>query len=345
MRIDVENGWYHITSRGINRQAIYFEDRDREHFLELVSELPERFGVLVHAYVLMSNHFHFLIQTPRANASTAMHWVKTGYTIWFNIKHDGCGPLFQGRFTSVPVDGRGSWALEASKYVHLNPVRLKSVGQGKAARKAERTGLTGGPTQEQVKERLELLRGYRWSSCRAYGGYESGPEWLTKEELWWRAGGKEADKARAYRKYIEAAVRSGGEEPSESWLEKVVWGSKRYMEKMGRYVKGDRREQGAIKEWDKPVGFEEVVRMVEKLKGEKWEDFADRHGDWGRDVALWTARKWSGMSLKELGKKAGGLDYTAVSQAVRRIEERAERDRELSKHLQTIRRQMSNVKT
>ena len=137
LRIDVVGGWYHVTARGIERRSVFRNDRDNAHFLELLEEMRERYAVTVHAYVLMGNHYHLLIQTPEANASQALQWLNVSYSAWFNRRHGRCGPLFQGRFKSVLVDGNGGWALEASVYVHLNPVRVKRLGLDKGGRRAE----------------------------------------------------------------------------------------------------------------------------------------------------------------------------------------------------------------
>ena len=79
LRINVAGGWYHITARGNNRQAIFVDKRDREHFLELLEEMGARFDVRIHAYVLMDNHYHLLITTPQANASRAVQWLNVSY--------------------------------------------------------------------------------------------------------------------------------------------------------------------------------------------------------------------------------------------------------------------------
>ena len=81
------NGRSHVTARGNERRAIYRNDQDRTHFLELLGEMVERSGVQVHAYVLMDNHYHLMLQTPEANLSRAMHWLNAGYCIWFNTRH------------------------------------------------------------------------------------------------------------------------------------------------------------------------------------------------------------------------------------------------------------------
>ena len=86
-RIEIPDGRYHLTARGNERRAIFRDDRDREHFLDLLAELPERFGTLLHGFVLMPNHYHLLLQTPEANLSRTGQWLNVSYSVWFNRRH------------------------------------------------------------------------------------------------------------------------------------------------------------------------------------------------------------------------------------------------------------------
>jgi putative transposase len=144
LRIDVEGGWYHVMSRGIEKRTIFLDDTFRLHFLELLGEMTDRFVVEVHAYVLMDNHYHLILRTPGANASQAMQWLNVSFSAWSNAKRQRVGHVFQGRFRSTLIDGAGAWLLGLSAYVHLNPVRVSALGLGKAANKAESLGLADG---------------------------------------------------------------------------------------------------------------------------------------------------------------------------------------------------------
>jgi REP element-mobilizing transposase RayT len=104
LRIERPGGRYHVTARGNERKAVYRDDTDRFHFLELLSEATERFGIRIHAYVLMDNHFHQLLETPEANLSRAMQWLNVSYSVWFNRRHKRVGHLFQGRFKSLVIE-------------------------------------------------------------------------------------------------------------------------------------------------------------------------------------------------------------------------------------------------
>ena len=104
LRIDHAGGWYHVTGRGNERRAIYRADRDRLHFLELLGEMVARFRLRCHAFVLMENHYHLLLELTEPNLSRALQWLNLSYSLWFNRRHDRSGHLFQGRFKSIVVE-------------------------------------------------------------------------------------------------------------------------------------------------------------------------------------------------------------------------------------------------
>src|SRR5436309_3593862 len=197
LRIERLGGRYHVTARGNEQKPIYRRDTDREHFLQLLAQLRDRFGVKVHAYVLMDNHFHLLLETPEANLSQAMQWLGVSYSIWFNRRHDRAGHLFQGRFKAVIVEDDAGWQ-ELARYVHLNPVRVLGLGLGKRQRAASRAGLVARPEPAVIAERLRLLREYRWSSYRSYAGYCAPLNWICGEPVDRLCGGSSrADRQRA----------------------------------------------------------------------------------------------------------------------------------------------------
>lgn len=189
LRLEMPGGRFHATLRGNNRQPIFREDSDRDRFLELLSELPERFGTRLHAYVLMDNHVHLLLETPEPNLSRTMQWLGVSYSMWFNARHRRSGHLFQGRFKAFVVEDLPGWQ-EVARYVHLNPVRVARLGLGKANRSASRLGVAPAPSPELVGERLRVLREYPWSSYRGYAGYQKPLEWVWPEPLRRVCGGR-----------------------------------------------------------------------------------------------------------------------------------------------------------
>lgn len=140
LRINYENAWYHVMNRGANRQLIYKSNFHRNIFYAVLEEIVERFQIEIHAFCLMSNHYHLLVKTPLANLSKAMRHLNSVYTQRFNLTENRDGPLFRGRFKSILVDS-DTYLLQVSRYIHLNPVEANICSH---------------PAE------------YRWSSYRAY---------------------------------------------------------------------------------------------------------------------------------------------------------------------------------
>jgi putative transposase len=343
LRIERAGGRYHLSARGNERRDIFRDERDRQHFLDLLAGLPERFGSRLHAYVLMPNHYHLLVETPEGNLSRLGQWLNVSYSVWFNRRHQRSGHLFQGRFAAILIEDDAGFQ-EVGRYVHLNPVRILRLGLDKRRRAIGRLGLAPAPSREAVQERLGVLRAWRWSSYPAYAGWAPVPQWLSAEVLGRSCGGRTAaEKRTALRAYTESAVREGlPERPWERLIGGVILGSERFARAVRAKLQPDEREQPGARQLSGRVNWEQIVQAVESAKGESWAQFRDRHGDWGRDVALWVGRRLGRLKLRELAQLAGGLDYTTAGAAVNRISLRLAHDETLRRQVQRIERQLSN---
>ena len=153
LRLEFIGALYHVTSRGDRREEIYDTDQDRESFLAILGEVCERYNWVCHAYCLMSNHYHLLIETPDANLSKGMRQLNGVYTQTYNRANDKAGHVFQGRYKAILVE-KEAYLLELSRYIVLNPVRAKMVRSAKD---------------------------WRWSSYRATVGQSPTPSWLTTD--------------------------------------------------------------------------------------------------------------------------------------------------------------------
>ena len=341
LRIERAGAWYHLTARGNERQPIYRDPRDYQHCGELLAEAVERFRWRLHAYVLMKSHFHLMVETRDANLSRSMQWLAVSYTVWFNRRHARAGHLFQGRFKSIIVEP-AAWAVELSRYLHLNPVRIKSLGLSKSDRAQARMPGGAAPDRELVARRLETLRQFRWSSYRAYIGAVSPPPWLTCESILEMIGpGTAPERQRRYRAHVEEAARQGlPGSPWENLRGQIALGSPKFLRKIRETISGNRREQPSLGRMVDRADWARVVAVAERIKGEPWEQFANRHGDWGRDLALYLGRKRCQMKLAELGACAGGMDYASVGMALRRFEHRLRRDKKLARKVENALNQL-----
>src|ERR1017187_5407979 len=207
LRIEFAGALYHLTSRGNERRNIFRSDRDRKAFLTLLGIAAKRFGWSVTAWVLMSNHFHLVIQTLEPNLSRGMQWLNGSYAGYFNRVHGRCGHLFQGRFKAFLID-KETYFAEVLRYVVLNPVRATMV------------------------ERPEQ---YKWSSYRATAGLDIAPDWFDLVAALELFGAEHAAAQPAYREFVLAKI--GCEDRLwDKLVNQLYLGSEGWLKKMRRQV-------------------------------------------------------------------------------------------------------------
>ncbi len=147
LRLEFPGALYHVTSRGDRREAIYEDDGDRKEFLSVLDSVCHTYNWVCHAYCLMSNHYHLLIETPDANLSMGMRQLNGVYTQTFNRRHGRVGHVFQGRYKAILVE-KENYLLELSRYIVLNPVRadmVRSAGEWPWSSYRATTGQVKGP--------------------------------------------------------------------------------------------------------------------------------------------------------------------------------------------------------
>ncbi len=170
LRLAIPGGLYHVTSRGNDRQVVYFDDRDRTRFIDLLAGVVERFHLLCHSYCLMSNHYHLLLETPKANLSLAMRQLNGLYAQSFNRRHGRCGHVFQARFRSILVQ-KESHLLRCARYIVRNPVRARMCEQPGQWRWSSYNALAGRAPAEGFLCTDELLRMFASTRRRAQERY------------------------------------------------------------------------------------------------------------------------------------------------------------------------------
>ena len=120
LRIEYPDAHYHVTSRGNERKDVFKSQKDREQFLSYLESAVSRYDAVIHAYCLMSNHYHLLLETPSGNLSKIMQHINGAYTSYFNVKRKRSGHLFQGRYKAIVIEA-DEYVQELSRYIHLKP--------------------------------------------------------------------------------------------------------------------------------------------------------------------------------------------------------------------------------
>ena len=176
LRIEFPGAVYHVMARGNARSPIYLDDADRGMFLNVLGRVVSDFNWLCHAYCLLTNHYHLLIETSEGNLSAGMRQLNGVYTQRFHKVHGSSGHLFQGRFKSILVD-KDSYLLQLCRYILLNPVRA---------------GLVRDPAD------------FKWSSYRAMIGKDAVPEFLTTDWLLSQFAEHRPEARRQFRQFVLA---------------------------------------------------------------------------------------------------------------------------------------------
>ena len=296
LRIEMENGIYHVTARGWERRVVVRDDRDRQKWFQLLDRVVVRYGWRFFAWALMDNHFHLFFQTPDANLSAGMHDLNSGYATWFNRRYRRAGSLFQGRFKAILVEDE-SYCWTLSRYIHLNPVRAKMV---------------------------QRPEDYSWSSYRYYLRSGDAPDWLDWQSVLAEIG-KAPGRARGvYRRFVEEGLQVQVASPLEAVVGRVLLGSAEWIEKM-RHVLGSVEPDPNVAErkhlaW-RPSPEQIEAAVAEEFGVESSQLFAKRiRNHEARVAAIYLIRKLTDVSAKQLGQRYGDVSQAAISKAVQRAE-------------------------
>jgi REP element-mobilizing transposase RayT len=312
LRIEYAGALYHITSRGNERKKIFLGDGDRKKFLGILEDYHDRYGILIHSYVLMDNHYHLILETPKGNLLKVMHGLNGGYTGYFNRKYGRSGHLFQGRYKGIIIE-KDSYLIPLSRYVHLNPMRAKIV------------------------ERPEQ---YRWSSYPGYIGKGKENGWVEYSWILSQFGSDRLRSKRKYRGYTEEALKKNVKSPLKSLHSQVILGGEEFIKGIKGMLTGETLSHEIIERKrliEYPL-LDEVVRRV--ARAFKIDEGVIRgkggRANTARKVALYLAQQYTGLSNQAIGDLFGGIHYSAVSKASCRLREEMISDKGLSKLIDEV---------
>lgn len=206
IRIEFHNALYHVTSRGDRREDIFEDDGDRLMFLSILEQVIAQFNWICHAWCLMDNHYHLLIQTPDGNLSKGMRQFNGVYTQASNRRHQRVGHLFQGRFKAILADS-DAYLLELTRYIVLNPVRA---------------GMVKKPAD------------WRWSSYRACVGLEPAAPWLAVDGLLVQFAKRRSLAQERYAQFVAEGIKAAS--PWTNLRGQVFLGDERFVQSMQAHL-------------------------------------------------------------------------------------------------------------
>ena len=278
LRIEFPGAVYHVTSRGNGRAAIFHSDQDRSKLLSILAEAVQKYNWLCHAYCLLDNHYHLIIETPDPNLSLGMRQLNGVYTQAFNVAHQRVGHVFQGRYKAIVIE-KDSHLLELSRYVVLNPVRAAMVTR---------------PEE------------WQWSSYRSTASATGNPpEYLTTD---WILGQFSKNRAAARQRYREF-VADGMVKQDQPWSKlvgQIFMGSERFIARVQDLV-DDKQEIKEIPRSQRYPGRPTLDRLFQA---------SPDSNKLLRNERIVKAHLDFGYTLKEIGDWLG-VHYTTVSKVVK----------------------------
>ncbi|GBD97382.1 MAG TPA: helix-turn-helix domain-containing protein [Nitrospirae bacterium] len=272
LRIEYDGAVYHVTSRGNAGKPIFKDNLDRSIFLETLHKANKRHNLLCHAYCLMNNHYHLIIETPDGNLSKGMRQINGVYTQSFNRQHNKAGHVFQGRYKAILIQ-KESHLIEVCRYVVLNPVRAKAV---------------------------KRPEDWKWSSYRATAGMEKPHSSLTTD---WITGQFAIRKMTAQKKYREFVAAGVTEESIWKDLKgQSLLGEEDFAEGLINYVKGyDEIEeipksQRYLNRPELKEIFNEDTLLNKRRRDDKIKEVVEKYGYSQKEVSQYLKMHYSTIS-------------------------------------------------
>jgi putative transposase len=318
LRIEYEGALYHVSARGNERGKIFFIKTDYLKFKEYLADVQRKYGLIIHCYVLMTNHYHLLIETPGKDLSKVMHYLNSSYTTYTNIKRKRSGHLFQGRYKAIVVEKEG-YLLELSRYIHLNPVRANMV--------------------QRPEE-------YPYSS---YVAYTTGTDDLVTPTAILSLLAKSLAKSRKqYQLFVESSLSEQAGSPLKNVYGGMILGSKEFIKDTLKYIDAAQLNnqeisyRNALK--SSACGFDDILGLVcERYGVELWDVLNVARNDL-RKICIYLAKKHVALTNRQIRERLGGMSGLAVAKAYQRMVMSLKTDISLREEISWFDNQMSHVK-
>jgi len=317
IRIEYKGAFYHVTARGNERKRIFFNKTDYLKFKEYVIKAQDKFNISLHCYMLMTNHYHFILETPEANLTKVMHYINGSYTNYVNRSKQRSGHLFQGRYKAIAID-KDNYLLELSRYVHLNPVRAKMVTKPED---------------------------YVFSSYKSY--IEKKGEEIVDRDLILSMVSKDSRyRRKRYRDFVERGMEGPLDDPLKEVYGGAILGGKKFIKEVLERVKTSviqNREISHRRQLQSAYALDRIVESVAVHFGVSIGELKSSKGLY-RNVTIYLVKKWTGINNTEIGDLFGGLSYSAVSKINTRFSDTLKTDKKLRRGVREIMDHLSHVK-
>jgi len=328
LRVQFPGAIYHVTMRGVERRAIFTENRERERFLDRLSDGVETHDIRLYLFSLMVNHAHLVLETPRANLDKFMHGLETAYTVYFNRRHDRVGHLVQGRYGATLVQG-DRYLLKLTRYVHLNPVCTRQT------------------KKLPLNVRRERLRAYRWSSYRSYIGEDAPLSFMDYGPVLAQTGAKKALRQQEYQHFVEAGLAATDDEFAAVMADRR-WGigdpafRAWAKEQQENCIAGDEeREETTFRKVASPLTPTCITSVLcQEMQVEESELKQYRQSNVLRPIAAKMLCKYGGLTQTAVAELFGIHSRAAVSAQIKRLKHMLADDEELKTTVNRIERRL-----
>lgn len=322
LRIQFPGAVYHVTNRGNERKNIFQDDADRNAFLKILSESIDTYGIILHSFVLMNNHWHLLVQTPLANLSEFMRHFNITYTSHFNRRHHRVGHLYQGRYRSLLVE-EDAYLCMVSRYIHINPVKTAIM------------------RRQTPEKQLHHLWNYHWSSLPGYVDFTPKLKFVEYATVLAEYKNSRQPAEKAYQEQLTKDLIKGLS-IHDRIVGQSILGSESFIAGIKETHIADirDRERPAVGRIHQYLSIEKVLAVAEKELNSS--DLLRSKG-MTRQIVMTLLYKYAGLNNRQIAELLN-LDYSTVSQGRKRLRDKVEEDIGIQTLVERIIEQLARIK-
>jgi len=323
LRIQYKGAVYHVTCRGNEKRKIFQDNKDQRVFLKYLRESLGIYKITLYCFILMKNHFHLLLETPLGNLSEFMRRFNITYTSYFNRKNQRVGHLYQGRYKSILVD-KESYLNVLSRYIHLNPVKIKQFNE------------------LSLDKKEEHLKKYKWSSLSGYIDENKQEKFIDYEMILEKYGGNTPKGREFYWRTIKDDLKKEMNIKDKIIGGDVLGNDDFILMIKEKYLSNKPREIPSIRKIQRYQSKEKIIQVVHKETRIELEELKHILGTM-RHMLMELLYKYGGMKGEEIAEMMN-LDYSTVSVGRKRFRENLKKDKELMDLFERIEKKLSIIK-